>query len=86
MVATIQRVIVWGKRANIVARDHDDRGVEKLCYLFLDTPKQQLIASLCQESAWPWLHPKPQIALTVKPKTRYGYEIEAAELLHAEAP
>lgn len=84
MVAQIRRVWPGLQRSTIIAIDQDDLR-EKECYVWM-TQKDgsinasgQLIASLCLEieNNGAGLSERT-VMLRVKPKTRYGYEIEAA--------
>jgi len=80
MVATIARFFQDGKRASIIAEDR--AGTERKCFVWLDSPKQEWIASLCKESSHPWLRPKPTLVLTLAPPNLHGWhEVEDAELM-----
>lgn len=82
MIAQIRRVWPGDHVTTVIVIDHADQR-RKRCFVSLDTPTGQFIASLCErvEQNGHGLSPQPMV-LTVKPKDRYyGYEIEAAELL-----
>lgn len=85
MIVTIRRVWPGEKRTTIIAIDQADQR-EKSCFVWMDTPKGQFIASLCQrlENNGRGMS-EQQVVLTVRPKTRWGYQIDDAELLPAEA-
>lgn len=81
MICRIRRVWPGDKRTTVIAIDQADHR-EKSCFVWMTSPKGQLIASLCErlEQNGQGMS-EQQIVLTVKPQTMWGREIEDAELL-----
>lgn len=77
MIATIRRVWPGEVRTTIIATDPD--GYEKACFVWV--PEQQWIAALCERAERNGGGDKLPVVLTLAQKTRWGYPIEAAELL-----
>lgn len=84
MVCQIRRVWPGDQRSTVIVIDQDDRR-EKTCYVWTNTTKGQLIATLCErvERNGHGLS-EQRVVLTVRPaERRWGHEIEEAELMPA---
>jgi hypothetical protein len=83
VIALIRRV--WSSdrhdRVTVIAKDQET-GREHMCFVWKTTAKGKWIAAAC-ERAESNGHPESKIpiVLTLKPPTRWGLEIEEAELL-----
>lgn len=87
MIAVIDQVWRGEKVTTVIAHDCDT-GRRRTCFAYM--PEQQIIAALCArvskhgEIGVTRIRPDligAKVVLTVKPKTRWGFQIEAAELL-----
>lgn len=86
MIATV--IAVWPSllRTTVIVADQAD-GRKKSCFVWMRGTMGPWLASLCltaESNGRP--DGKRQIALTVKPRTDYGYEIEDAELVPITVP
>ena len=80
MVGTIRRVWAGPTRATVIVTDAAD-GRDKGCFVWTTDTKGQLLASLCERAEANGGGEKRPVALTLRPRTRWGYEIEEAELM-----
>lgn len=82
MIATITRVIPGLRLTTIVARES---GVERVCFVWMQDAVGPFVATLCERAAVFGEQPSAirgaRLALTLKPKSKYGYEIEGAEVI-----
>lgn len=84
MLARIRKVWPGAQRTTVIAIDDADQR-EKCCYVWLSSEHGRDVASLCErvEQNGHGLNDQ-RVVLTVRPKSRFGYEIEDAELLPSD--
>lgn len=82
MIARIRRVWPGDIRTTVIAIDEADRR-EKTCYVWTNTAKGQLLASVCAvaEGNGGGLSDQRVVLQVAPPIRRWGYEIEEAELM-----